>query len=57
MLLKDVSIWSNLFAVFFNWTLLAGFLVLPGSFVTLDQLPINVSAFKDMLAAVKHLPL
>jgi len=57
MLLKDVSIWNNLFATLFTWTLLAGFLVLPGSFQTLDQLPINFTAFKDMLAAVKHLPL
>jgi len=57
MLLKNVSLWENLFAMFFTWTLLAGFLVLPGSFETLDQLPINYTAFKDMLNAVKHLPL
>jgi len=56
MLLKDVSIWSNLFAISFNW-ILAGFLVLPGSFETLDKLPIYIAAFKDVLAAVKHLPL
>jgi hypothetical protein len=57
MLLKDVSIWNNLFAISFNWILLAGFLVLPGSFETLDNLPINVTAFKDMLAVMMHLPL
>ena len=57
MLLKDVSIWNNLFAISFNWILLAGFLVLPGSFETLDTLPINITAFKDMLAVMKHLPL
>ena len=55
MLLKDVPIWHNLFAMFSTWTLLAGFLVLPGSFETLESLPINI--FQDMVAAVKHLPL
>lgn len=57
MLLKDVSIWNNLFAISFNWILLAGFLVLPGSFETLEKLPINITAFKDIMADVKHLPL
>ena len=57
MLLQDVSIWNNLLAMFFTWILLAGFLVLPGSFQTLESLPIKSTAFKDMLAAVKHLPL
>jgi hypothetical protein len=57
MLLKDVSIWNNLLAISFNWIFLAGFLVLPGSFDTLDKLPINVTPLKDMLTAMEHLPL
>lgn len=57
ILLKDVSMWHNIFAMFFTWVLLAGFLVLPGSFQTLDNLPINITAFKKVLSAVQNLPL
>ena len=57
ILLKDVSIFYNILAIFFTWILLAGFLVLPGSFETLDNLPIDSTAFRKVLSAVQHLPL
>jgi len=57
ILLKNVSIFYNILAMFFTWILLAGFLVLPGSFETLDELPISSTAFKKVLSAVKNLPL
>jgi hypothetical protein len=57
ILLKNVSIFHNILAMFFTWILLAGFLVLPGSFETLESLPIDSTAFKEVLSAVKNLPL
>ena len=57
ILLKNVSIWNNILAMFFTWILLAGFLVLPGSFEILENLPINSTTFKKVLSAVQNLPL
>ena len=57
MLLKDVSIWHNILAIFFTWIALAGFLVLPGSFGTLLKLQINSQEYRDVLSAMHHLPL
>jgi len=57
MLLKDVSIWHNILAIFFTWIVLAGFLFLPGSFGTLLKLQIHVKEYKNVLSAVQNLPL
>jgi len=57
MLLKDVSIWHNILAIFFTWIVLAGFLFLPGSFGTLSKLQINNQEYREVLSAIQHLPL
>jgi hypothetical protein len=57
MLLKDVSVWHNILAIFFAWIVLACFLFLPGSFGTLPKLQINIQEFRDVLSAVQNLPL
>jgi len=57
MLLKDVSIVNNIFALFFTWVVLAGFLVLPATFKTLYKLPINSTEYKEVMSVIKHLHL
>ena len=57
MLLKDVSLWHNAFALFSTWIVLAGFLVLPGSFGTLLKLRINDEEFRNVLSTLHNLPL
>ena len=57
MLLKDVSIWHNILAIFSTWIVLAGFLFLPGSFGTLSKLQINNQEYREVLSAIQHLPL
>jgi len=57
MLLKDVSSWHHILAMFFTWILLAGFVVLPGSFKTLDNLPIDNTILKKVVSTVQNIPL
>ena len=57
MLRKNASVWHKILAMFSTWILLAGFLVLPGSFETLDKLPINSETFKKVLSTMQNLPL
>jgi hypothetical protein len=57
MMLKDVSVWDNALAMFFTWIVLAGFLILPGSFGTISKLPINGQEFKSVISSLQHLPL
>jgi hypothetical protein len=57
MLHKEASVWHKILAMFSTWILLAGFLVLPGSFETLEKLPINSETFKKVLSTIQNLPL
>ena len=54
---SNVSLWRKILAMFSTWILLAGFLVLPGSFETLEKLPINSETFKKVLSTMQNLPL
>ncbi|KAJ7705413.1 hypothetical protein B0H17DRAFT_1156819 [Mycena rosella] len=47
----------NLLAVFFTWILLAGFVLLPGTFSSLQNAGTDVENEKAFLDAVQHLPL
>ena len=54
---ENISIWSQLFAVCFTWILLAGFLVLPGSFSKLEGIEIKSGDLRKVVQAIRHLPL
>ncbi|KAI0266417.1 hypothetical protein BC834DRAFT_823616, partial [Gloeopeniophorella convolvens] len=47
----------NLLASFFTWILLAGFVVLPGTFSSLQQVPAGSGVERTVLHAVQNIPL
>ncbi|KAJ7750414.1 hypothetical protein DFH07DRAFT_546361 [Mycena maculata] len=47
----------NIFAAFFTWILLAGFVLLPGTFSSLQNVNASNVSEKDVVDAVQHLPL
>jgi len=57
MVLEDVPWWRNLLSPFFTLILLAGFLVLPGSFSTLETIEIPPGNLRKVLHAIENLPL
>jgi hypothetical protein len=54
---ERVPFWNNILAGFFSWLLLAGFLVLPGSFSSLDKIPASSDTTRKVIHAVRNLPL
>jgi hypothetical protein len=54
---EHVPFWNNILAGFFSWLLLAGFLVLPGSFSSLDKIPTSSGTTRKVIHAVRNLPL
>lgn len=46
----------NILASFFSWLLLAGFLVLPGTFTSLANLPPTSPTTKSILSSIQSLP-
>ena len=57
LLLKQAPWWQNNLSPFFTWILLAGFLVLPGSFSTLETIETSSGNIKKVLHAIENLPL
>jgi hypothetical protein len=55
--LDMIPLWNNVLASFFTWILLAGFLVLPASFSSLDSVMTSSGNLKKVLHAVRNLPL
>jgi hypothetical protein len=56
--LDDIPSLHNIFAGFFNWILLAGFILFPGTFTSLQNLNVtNGQIEHKLLHAVTHLPL
>jgi len=52
-----VPFWNNILSSFFSWLLLAGFLVLPGTFSNLDEIKTSSGDLKKVIHAVRNLPL
>ncbi|EAU86740.2 hypothetical protein CC1G_06501 [Coprinopsis cinerea okayama7 len=57
--LDDIPHWYNLLASFFTWVLLAGFLLFPGTFTSLQQIAEETDdeLRRRILTAVTHVPL
>ena len=56
--LDDIPSLHNILAGFFNWVLLAGFILFPGTFTSLQNLNVaNGQIEQQLLHAVTHLPL
>ena len=55
MVFEEVPRAYNILSFFFTWILLAGFIVLPGTFNTLEQ--INSTTVSKVLHTIQHLPL
>ena len=53
----EMSLWQNTLATFFTWILLSGFVVLPGSFQTLDTIPIDSTVLKKVVSTVENIPM
>ena len=57
MVFEDVPRTHNLLSSLFTWILLAGFVVLPGTFSTLEGIQSNSSKFEKVLHTIRNLPL
>ena len=57
MVFEDVPTSYTILACFFTWILLAGFVVLPGTFATLDGFKTSSGEFGSILRTIRHLPL
>jgi hypothetical protein len=57
MVFEDVPRTHNLLSGLFTWILLAGFVVLPGTFSTLEGIQSNSGEFEKVLHTIHHLPL
>lgn len=57
MKLEQFSVWSYISANFFTWILLAGFLVLPSSFSSLEDIETNSGELRKVLQAIRNIPL
>jgi len=57
MVFEDVPRLHNILAWLFTWILLAGFVVLPSTFSTLEEFPINSSGFQKVLHSIQNLPM
>ena len=57
MVFEEVPRTHNLLSGLFTWILLAGFVVLPGTFSTLEGIQSNSGEFEKVLHTIRHLPL
>ena len=57
MVFEEVPRTHNLLSGLFTWILLAGFVVLPGTFSTLEGLQTTSGEFQKVLLKIHHLPL
>ena len=57
MMFEDVPTFYTFLSCFFTWILLAGFVVLPGTFATLDDFETPSGEFGRILRTIRHLPL
>jgi hypothetical protein len=57
MVFEEVPRLHNLLSGLFTWILLAGFVVLPGTFSTLDGFQNKSGEFEKVLTTIHHLPL
>jgi hypothetical protein len=57
MVFEEVPRTQNLLSSLFTWTLLAGFVVLPGTFSTLEGIQSKSGEFEKVLHSIHHLPL
>jgi hypothetical protein len=57
MVFEDVPRTHNLLSGLFTWILLAGFVVLPGTFSTLEGIQNKSGEFQKVLHTIHHLPL
>jgi hypothetical protein len=57
MVFEDVPTYHTVLSCFFTWILLAGFVVLPGTFATLQGFETPSGEFGKILRTVRHLPL
>ena len=57
MVFEEVPRTHNFLSGLFTWILLAGFVVLPGTFSTLEGLQTTSGEFQKVLHAIHHLPL
>jgi hypothetical protein len=57
MVFEEVPRTHNLLSGLFTWTLLAGFVVLPGTFSTLAGIQSKSGEFEKVLHTINHLPL
>lgn len=55
--LEKISVWYYLFASFFRWILLAGFLVLPNAFGKLEEIQTNSAELKKVVYDIRNIPL
>jgi hypothetical protein len=57
MLFEDVPLMDSILATIFTWLVLAGFIVLPNTFTTLEGLENDTNVFGKALRAARNLPL
>ncbi|KAI0002449.1 hypothetical protein BJV74DRAFT_765387 [Russula compacta] len=57
MVFEEVPRMHNLLSGLFTWIVLAGFVVLPGTFSTLESFPTKSGELEKVLHDVQHLPL
>jgi hypothetical protein len=57
MVFEEVPRTHNLLSGLFTWILLAGFVVLPGTFSALEGIQSNSGEFEKVLHTIRHLPL
>jgi hypothetical protein len=57
MVFEEVPRMHNLFSGLFTWVLLAGFVVLPGTFNTLEDIHSKSGEFEKILRSIHHPPL
>jgi hypothetical protein len=57
MQFENVSVVDTILATVFTWLVLAGFVVLPGTFTTLEGLENKTGVVGKILRAARNLPL
>jgi len=57
MKLEEIPVWCYIFASFFTWIMLAGFLVLPSSFSDLEEIQTDSGELRKVLQVIRNIPL